>query len=152
MTALADRIAELLEARGAGFERQEDDDRIVHLIGPDDEDGDWVVTFLGIEDPHEAVVAYAFAPVDCPAEHRGALAELVTRANLGLGSGCWELDLDDGELRARVGLRLQGQTLSDPLLEGLVAELSDLVEAYGEAALSVMDGEDPAEALDEADG
>jgi|GEM_PF-5581326 len=50
----------------------------------------------------ERVLIYALMVDDCPPRVRPPLLELLTRINYGLGVGCFEMDLDDGEIRYRV--------------------------------------------------
>lgn len=52
----------------------------------------------------ERVLVYAMMVDDCPPALRGILLELLSRINYGLGVGCFEMDLDDGEIRYRMTL------------------------------------------------
>jgi hypothetical protein len=49
---------------------------------------------------------FARYPKDCPAEKRNEVNRFLTRLNFGLGHGAWVIDLEDGEIRFRMGIDL----------------------------------------------
>ena len=61
--------------------------------------------FARAESSHCRITFYSIAPFVVPAERRVEMAQLLCRIHFGLPQGCFELDLDDGELRFRVSLR-----------------------------------------------
>jgi len=57
--------------------------------------------FIRVDEGNKRAVFYAIAPFSVAKDRRADVALLVTRANFDLPQGCFELDLDDGELRFR---------------------------------------------------
>lgn len=98
-------------------------------------------------------VFYAASPVRVPPERRQAAAEYLVRANYGLMNGCFEMDLNDGEVRCRVSLDYEEiERLSDRQLSNLVQPAVHLCDRYLPGLLRVAHGGvDPAEAAAEAD-
>lgn len=66
------------------------------------------------------VLFTATHPSRFPRERLGALCEAVARANWGLIVPALELNLDEGELRARAGLDVQGGALTVPMVQSLI--------------------------------
>ena len=60
-----------------------------------------------------AFLLYSICAVDVPAERRPAVAELLTRINVGLVCGNLEMDWQDGEVRFRTGIELTGILADD---------------------------------------
>jgi len=110
----------------------------------------WTVLVL-VRPGVRGVVAYAARPDDVPDDRVAAVAYAITMANFGLPNGHFELDLQDGELRAAAGVDLVDTDLSDHDLHQIVASLFDTVGSmlgsYGDALESVIAGTDPGEAI-----
>jgi hypothetical protein len=77
-------------------------------------------TFVVALDEAEQVVVYGVVPFAIDAARRGAVMELLTRANFGLTLGNFEIDLDDGETRFKTSLDVEGTSLLEPQLLSLV--------------------------------
>lgn len=93
-------------------------------------------------------VFYAVCPVNAPANKRQAVAEFLTRVNYGLAIGNLELDFDDGEIRYKTSLDVEGDRLSLALLRQLVYANLVTLDLYFPGILSVIYGNlTPAEAL-----
>lgn len=65
--------------------------------------GSWL-GYARVDEGARLLHCCAVAPTRAPRELRAQAMELVTRANFGLPVGCFELNLDDGELRCRTVL------------------------------------------------
>jgi Putative bacterial sensory transduction regulator len=63
---------------------------------------------------------YSLGPMDAGADMIAPLNELLTRANLGLVIGNFELDLDDGSFRFKTSIDVGDSIPSPGLLDGLV--------------------------------
>jgi len=59
-------------------------------------------------------VFYSVIPVTAPEDRRIAVAELLTRANYGMLIGNFELDLDDGEIRYKTSIDMEGVVPTSP--------------------------------------
>lgn len=69
-------------------------------LGFSGDNGNFLCFARADEEEHRAVFL-ALAPFTVAPDRRADMAMLLTRANFGLPEGCFELDLDDGELRFR---------------------------------------------------
>jgi hypothetical protein len=61
--------------------------------------------FILADEDVPKMVALAVAPVRVPPDKRLAVAEYIARANYGMAVGCMDMDMEDGEVRARMGAR-----------------------------------------------
>lgn len=103
-------------------------------------------------DDDQTVCAYAVSTHAVPPEQRAAVMELVTRLNFGLVIGCFELDVDDGELRYRASLDLEGASPEAALLKNLVFAAAASFGRYLPAFVDVIGGTEPKDALSKIDG
>lgn len=90
-------------------------------------DGEWTALVLA-DDEADRFVFYSLSPVDIPEDRRPAVAEFLHRANHGLVSAAFEMDVDSGEVQLRSGIELFDMPLDlrrdARLLQFLVADLS----------------------------
>lgn len=68
----------------------------------------------------EQFVFYSVLPVLVPPERRHIVAEFITRANYGMVIGNFELDFNDGELRYKTSIDVDGASLIPPLIRQVV--------------------------------
>lgn len=108
--------------------------------------GSWLM-YVHVVEEAALLVVYSVLPAVVPPGRREAVAEFVTRANYGLSLGNLELDLDDGELRAKVALAVGRQPPDDALVERLIRVSGRLVELYLPGIEAVIDGIDPLAAV-----
>ncbi len=73
---------------------------------------------------------YSIGLAATPVERRAALAEFVTRANFGLHIGNFEMDMDDGEIRYKTSIDVEGDRLSTALLHQLVRVNLEMMDKY----------------------
>lgn len=81
--------------------------------------GVWTCYVRAREDEQQLVV-YSVAPRAAPQATRAAVAEFLHRVNYGTIVGNFELDCDDGEIRFRTSLDVEGEELTDVQLEKLM--------------------------------
>lgn len=92
---------------------------------------------------------YAVCPEVCPPESRAPMAELLTRVNYGMMIGNFELDLDDGEIRYKGSLDVEGVDLPLAMLRSLVFSCCTTLDLYRPAIQAVLEGRaSPREAVD----
>jgi hypothetical protein len=86
---------------------------------------------------------YAYAPFPVPPSRRAVVAAFLHRANYGLLLGNFELDMDDGEVRFKASVDLEGLTPEGASLHNLLATGLLTMDRYlvGLAAV-VFDGLD----------
>jgi hypothetical protein len=87
-----------------------------------------------------------------PPAQRQDVMNFLTRANYGLVIGCFEFNLDNGEVRFRSSIDFTSSELTDTLVRNSIRSSMDAVERYADAIVRVMRGQaDVMEALREAE-
>ena len=84
------------------------------------------------------VVFYAHVQCRVPEVKRAAMAELLTRANYGLGLGNFELDFSDGEVRFKTSMDVADGQLTTGMVMSLVGASLSMVDRYLPAIMSVL--------------
>ncbi len=95
---------------------------------------------------------FSVAPLKVPSEHRVAAAEFLTRANHGLHIGNFELDFDNGEVRYKTSIDVEGDRLTEALFGHLVSANVSTMDRYLPGIKEVAAGVDPQVALAEVGG
>ena len=103
--------------------------------------------FVWVRQAEAQVVLHSVAPFGVPAARREAVALYLTRANYGLILGNFEFDLDDGELRFKTSVDVEGTTLAETTMRHLVGVNLKAMDQYLGGALEVIAGTDPATAV-----
>ncbi|NWJ98121.1 MAG: YbjN domain-containing protein [Chloroflexi bacterium] len=83
------------------------------------DNGKWTCYARTVESSKQ-IVFYSVYPVNVPEAKRTTMAEFITRANYGLIVGNFEMDYEDGELRYKTSVGLEGEEPSPALLRHLV--------------------------------
>ena len=97
---------------------------------------------------HEIFVFYTVIPVRAPGEQRHIITELITRINYGLNIGNFELDMDDGEIRYKTSIDIEGGELSPRMVETLLSVNISTTDRYFPSFTDVLyAGAAPAEAV-----
>lgn len=104
------------------------------------------------DEPERHVIVHAVVPHSIPELHRIEVALFLTRANYGLGSGCFEFDLDDGEVRFRSSIDLGDVELTDALFEPLIGYTLAAMSRYVPGIAAVLAGVPPRDAIDVVEG
>src|SRR5437763_14378510 len=71
------------------------------------EHGTWLC-FAHAREVRDQLAFYSIYPTLIPPQQRVAIAELLTRTNYGLIIGNFEFDLDDGEVRYKTSVDVEG--------------------------------------------
>ena len=91
---------------------------------------------------------YSLCPVAVQPGQYAAAAEVVARANAGMIVGNFELDYDDGEIRFKTSIDVEGDRLSPALVKRLVYANVHTTDQYLPAIRAVLeDGDSPAFAI-----
>jgi hypothetical protein len=105
--------------------------------------------FAKWNDTDDQFTFYAVPELAIPKDKVSPAMEFITRANFGLPVGNFELDLDDGELRFRSGLDVEGATASVPLVRQVVYTALVTLDRYLPGLKAVVEkGEKPKAAVD----
>ncbi len=138
----------------------EDDDWPVERVGDDPvlrlpyegAAGNWQC-FAQAREEQFQFVFYSVYPVLVPADRRAAMAELLTRANYGLVLGNFELDYDDGEVRFKTSLDVEGSRLTGALIQACVYANVVMMDQYMPGIVALLaEGVAPAVALARVEG
>jgi hypothetical protein len=90
-------------------------------------------------------------PEAAPVDRRYAIARFLTRVNLGLAVGAFEMDWDDGSIRCRTSIDLHGAAMTSELLGGLTSSNHQAMIDFAGYLLAVLRGDQEAdEAYEEA--
>jgi hypothetical protein len=111
------------------------------------ENGRWNCYAQARED-QEQFVFYSIYPDIAPEDKRLAMAEFFTRANYGLIIGNFEMDFEDGEIRYKTSIDVEGDLLTTDLIKQLVYANIMMMDHYLPGIQAVMDGTmSPVEAI-----
>ena len=116
-------------------------------MGVSGKNGKWTCYAQAKED-QEQFVFYSVCPVNAAKDKMNVLSEFITRANYGLIIGNFELDYNDGEIRYKTSIDVEGDRLSKALLEQLVYANLTITDRYLPGVMAVLYGDvDPETAI-----
>lgn len=104
----------------------------------------WGCLALAIEDA-EQFVFYSVLLDPAPPERRAEVIDFIMRANHGMQVGNFEMDLDDGEVRFKTSIDVEGAVLDTPLCRNVVELNLMLMGLYFDGLIAVIRGEKRAE-------
>lgn len=111
------------------------------------DDGEWRC-YAQADEGREIFLFYSVAPVQVPEARRVAVMEFITRANYGLLIGNFEMDLNDGEVRFKTSIDVEGSPLTTALAKRVVYANVLVMDRYLGGLLGVaFGGADPREAI-----
>ena len=114
--------------------------------------GNWLC-FAQAREPESQFVFYSVYPVLVPEPRRAAMAEFLTRANYGLVIGNFELDYNDGEVRFKSSLDVEGSMLTGPLIQACVYANVVMMDHYMPGIVALLaEGLAPTVALARIEG
>ena len=108
--------------------------------------GSWLMYVQTAEEP-SVLVVYSVLPAVVPPERRTPLSEFLTRANYGLSLGNFEMDVADGEIRAKVALAVGDGPLDGAVVARVIRANGRLVEVFLPGIEAVIDGTEPSAAI-----
>lgn len=114
--------------------------------------GSWKC-YAQAREPQYQFVFYSILDVNVPPNRRQAMAEFLTRANYGLVIGNFEMDFNDGEVRYKTSIDVEGDRLTSALIKQLVYVNVLMMDRYLPGIMSVAFGNgEPARAIAEIEG
>ena len=72
------------------------------------------------DDEHAQFVFYSISPIEIPEKYIAGVAEFLTRANFGMLIGNFEIDLEDGQIRFKTSIDVEGSRLDTAMVKRLV--------------------------------
>ncbi len=111
------------------------------------ESGKWTC-YAKAREEQQQFVFYSICPVNAPENKRLAVAEFITRANYNAILGNFEMDFEDGEIRYKTSIDVEGDRLSFSLIKQLVYTNVTVMDDYLPGIMSVIYGDvSPSEAI-----
>ncbi len=104
------------------------------------ENGKWTC-YAKAREEQKQFVFYSVCPVNTPENKRMAIAEFLTLANSGTIIGNFEMDFEDGEIRYKTSIDVEGDSLSSALIKQLVYANVMMMDQYLPGIMSVIYGE-----------
>lgn len=135
---------------GWSFERLSD--RTVIQSGIKGKNSAYRMYFQTNEDM-EILVVYTMMPQNIPEEHRVKVAEYITRANYGLRIGNFEMDMNDGEVRYKVSVDMEGGKLVHSMINNMVGASVSTMDRYFPGFMAICyAGKNAEEAIRDIEG
>ena len=104
-----------------------------------------VLCFCEVDEAKYWLTIYSFLPVNVPPNKIGAAAEFVARANRGIRIGNFEFDYDDGEIRYKTSIDVEGGELTSKMIDNLLKANLTAVDRYYGGAMELIYGNKSAE-------
>jgi hypothetical protein len=101
--------------------------------------GDWYC-FAQVREQESQFAFYSFCPIVAPEEDRYAVAEFLMRANFGMIIGNFEMDFDDGEIRYKTSIDVEGSELTPALIRQLVHANVTMMDRYLPGVVQIIHG------------
>jgi hypothetical protein len=102
------------------------------------ENGQWHC-LAKVREAEDQCVFYSLYPEAIPEDKRSILAEFLTRANYGMILGNFELDFDDGEIRYKTSIDVEGDRLTPTLVQNLVYTNVMTMDQYLPGILAILE-------------
>jgi hypothetical protein len=91
---------------------------------------------------------YSICPVNAPENKRLDIAEFLTRANSNIVIGNFELDFNDGEIRYKTSIDVEGDRITVALIKQLIYANVSIMDEYLPGIMAVIYGNlSPKEAI-----
>lgn len=137
MSNIIDTITRFFEDDDWAFQRLEN--APVLSMGFTGKSGKWMCFAQARELQHQFVF-YSVCPINVPVERLHTAAEFIARANYGMIIGNFELDYDDGEIRYKTSIDVEGDTLTPALIKQMVYANVIIMDRYLPGLLKVIFG------------
>lgn len=108
--------------------------------------------FAQAREQQQQFVFYSVLSVNVPKEKRARVAEFITRVNYGMVIGNFEMDYDDGEVRYKTSIDVEGVELLAPMIRQVVYANLIITDRYLNSLMRVIYSDvEPEQAIAEGD-
>ena len=115
-------------------------------------EGSWQC-FVNVDEDRQWFSFFSILPASVPEDKRVDVAEFITRANYGLVIGNFEMDFDDGEVRCKVSVDVEGGELTSKMIENVLGANLTTMDRYFRGFMAVIYGDvEPSEAIADIEG
>jgi hypothetical protein len=136
MPNLLESVVEYFETDGWPFEQIED--MPILKTGFSGDNGSWVCLARTIESQQQ-MVFYSVCPTNIPEANRDEVTRYLSRVNYDMIIGNFEIDLDDGEVRYKTSIDVEGTPLTHALLEPLVYQNVNTMDQYLPGIVAIVE-------------
>ena len=102
-------------------------------------DDNWVFV-ASTNEELRTMTFFARGPETCPPDRVADMLDFFNRANFGMSHGAWILDVNDGEIRYRVGVDLAGRDLTGDELGAIANYINTVMGATLPALRGLING------------
>jgi len=114
--------------------------------------GSWQC-FAQSREEQQQFIFYSILQMNVPADKRPLVADFLTRANYGLILGNFEMDMNDGEVRFKTSIDVQGGQLTTGMVKTMIYVNVLMMDKYLPGIMSVTYGAaTPADAIAKIEG
>jgi hypothetical protein len=103
--------------------------------------------YAKVREAPQQFVFYSICPIAIPKTKRNKIAQFLTLANYGTLIGNFELDYNDGEIRYKTSIDVEGDRLTPALIHRLVYTNITMMDEYIPGIQSVLAGQDPGKVI-----
>lgn len=107
---------------------------------------EWVC-LIRVFEQTERILVYSILPSAVPDERRPEIALMLTQINYGVILGNFEFDLQDGEIRYKTSIDVEGIELNNTVLRNLLYGNFFSMDLYYHALMQAIDGSDDLQRL-----
>jgi hypothetical protein len=87
------------------------------------------------------LIFYSYMPVNSPPDKMAQVSEFLTRANRGMRIGNFELDYDDGEIRYKTSIDVEGGELTIKMIDNLLRANLHTIDRYFSGLMELIYGD-----------
>jgi hypothetical protein len=135
MTDIFHQLIEFFEEDGWDF--QEAEGMTILSMGFAGVHGKWLC-YAQAREKEEQFVFYSVLPINVPESRMARMAEFLTRVNYGMVIGNFEMDYDDGEIRYKTSVDIEGAELSAALIRQIVYANLVITDRYLSGVMRVI--------------
>ncbi|NEP05046.1 MAG: YbjN domain-containing protein [Okeania sp. SIO2G4] len=130
----------------------EEEDESILYMNFKGENGEWSC-LAKVKEEENQFIFYSLYPEAVPEEKRQGIAEFITRANYGTILGNFELDFDDGEIRYKTSIDVEGDSLNFALIKQMVYANVMMMDEYLPGIQAILSEKlSPLEAITQIEG
>ncbi len=105
-----------------------------------------LLCYAEVQEDKDWLLFYSYLPVNTPEAKLTEVAEFITRANRGMRIGNFELDFDDGEVRYKTSIDVEGGELTSKMIDNLLQSNLSTMDRYFNGLMELIYGDkSPAE-------
>ena len=135
MGKILDAVTAYLDSDNWPYEKMEDDFVVRVLFRGDNAQ---FACFAQAREEQQQFVFYSICPVAVPEHKRPEIAEFITRANFDMVIGNFELDYEDGEVRFKTSIDVEGADLLSTLIKPILYANVLMMDQYLPGMMGVI--------------